>query len=269
MGFAAMKQHIEKLKHWGFSEHLSQSLTGHETDLKTEWKRHRHSQQPKRKAHKSVLHQFFIKKSSAATKERMCQGTPSAASSSTHEEGWTVKKQAIKAEIIATLQLSSQNMPFSAAESLAMCYQQQFPDSLIGKSAGIGPNKMSYVVAYGLRPYFTDMTIRELIEGPSYFTLHFDETVNAQVIKQMDVLVWFWSETHNEVRVKSLTSVMFGDARAEDVVKEILGVLDRLAINKGKHQTDAFSWNGWAQCEQIYNAQDKPGQERERLWTID
>ena len=33
-------------------------------------------------------------------------------------------------------------------------------------------------------------------------------------------------------------------------------------------QTDAFSWNGWAQCEQIYNAQDKPGLDRERLSTI-
>ena len=53
----------------------------------------------------------------------------------------------------------------------------------------IGPNKMSYVVAYGLRPYFTDMTTKELMQGQSYFTLYFDETVNAQVKKQMDLLV--------------------------------------------------------------------------------
>ena len=39
-----------------------------------------------------------------------------------------------------------------------------------------------------------------------------------------------WLETHNEVRVKHLTSVMFGHAKAEDVVKEMLGVLDKLAI---------------------------------------
>ena len=80
-------------------------------------------------------------------------------------------------------------MPFGAVESLAMCYQQQFPVSAISKRVAIGPNKMSYVKAYGLRPYFTDMTIRKLIEGKSYFTLHLDETVNAQVKKQMDVLV--------------------------------------------------------------------------------
>ena len=77
----------------------------------------------------------------------MCQDASSAASGSTHEEVWTVKKQAIKTETIAALQLASPNMPFSAAESLAMCYQQQFPDSLIAKSVTLGPNKTSHVLA--------------------------------------------------------------------------------------------------------------------------
>ena len=54
--------------------------------------------------------------------------------------------------------------------------------------------------------------------------------MNAQVKKQMDTIVQFWSEIHNEVRVKYLTSVMFWHARAEDVVKEMLGALDKLAI---------------------------------------
>ena len=157
----------------------------------------------------------------------MCQDASSAASSSIPEEVWTVKQQAIKAEIIATLQFAYQNMPFSAAKSLAMYYQQQFPDSVIAKSVAIGPNKMYYVVAYGLRTYFTDMTIRELMELKSYFALHLDKTANAQVKKQMDVLVRFWSETHSEVRLMFLTSVMFGHARAEDVLKEMLGVLDK------------------------------------------
>ena len=86
-------------------------------------------------------------------------------------------------------------MPFSVAESLAMCYQQQFPDSVIVKSVVIGPNKMSFMGGYGLRSYFTDMTIRKLLEGQSYLTMHFDETVNALVKKQMNMLVQFWSDT--------------------------------------------------------------------------
>ena len=69
-----------------------------------------------------------MNKRSTATKESMCKD---AASSCTHEDVWTVKQQAIKAEIIVKLQFASENMPFSAAKSLAMYYQQQFPDSVI------------------------------------------------------------------------------------------------------------------------------------------
>ena len=69
---------------------MSQSLTGHNTDPKVDTgieKDTETSQQPERKAHQSVLNQFFIKKSNAATKENMCQD----ASSSTYEEVWNVK----------------------------------------------------------------------------------------------------------------------------------------------------------------------------------
>ena len=84
-------------------------------------------------------------------------------------------------EIITILQIASQNILISVVECLAIYYQQQFPDSAVAMSVAISPNKMSYVVVYGLRPYFTDITIREVMEGQSYFILHFNETVNAQV----------------------------------------------------------------------------------------
>ena len=54
MGFVALKQHSEKLKHQGFSAYLSQSLTGHENDLKADTSIEKHpetSQQPEKKAH--------------------------------------------------------------------------------------------------------------------------------------------------------------------------------------------------------------------------
>ena len=98
---------------------------------------------------------------------------------------------ATKAEIIATLQHVGNNVPFSQAENLGACYQEQFPDSLIAKHVLISPNKMSYLVGYGLGPYFTQQTIKELVDGNSFFTLHFDETVTAQTNKQMDLLIWY------------------------------------------------------------------------------
>ena len=56
-GFAVLKQHSEKLKYQGFSAHLSQSLTGHETDPEAGIgiaKYKETIQQPERKAQQSV-----------------------------------------------------------------------------------------------------------------------------------------------------------------------------------------------------------------------
>ena len=46
----------------------------------------------------------------------------------------------------------------------------------------------------------------------------------------MDFLVHYWSETHHEVKVKYQPFVMFGHSKAEDVVKDMLDLLDKLAI---------------------------------------
>ena len=46
----------------------------------------------------------------------------------------------------------------------------------------------------------------------------------------MDLLVCYWSEVDNIVKIKCLTSIMFGHAKAPDVVTEILKSLEKLAI---------------------------------------
>ena len=100
--------------------------------------------------------------------------------STVKNSAWTLKEMATKAKIIATLQYTDQNTPFASADNLGPCYQQQFPDSQIAKNVAIGPKKMSYVVGYGLGPYFTKLNVNNLVAGNSLFTLHFDETVTAQ-----------------------------------------------------------------------------------------
>ena len=92
----------------------------------------------------------------------------------------TLKEMATKAKIIATLQYTDQNTPFASVDNLGPCFQQQFQDSQIAKNVAIGPKKMSYVVGYGLGPYFTKLNVNNLVAGKSFFTLHFDKTVTAQ-----------------------------------------------------------------------------------------
>ena len=101
----------------------------------------------------------------------------------------TFNQSVTKAEIIATLQYADQNTPFASADNLGPCYQEQFTDSKIAKNVAIGASKMSYLVGYGLGPYFSELTVSNLVAGNSFFTLHFDETVTAQKKKQMDLLV--------------------------------------------------------------------------------
>ena len=103
-------------------------------------------------------------------------------------------------------------------------------DSQIAKNVAIGHGKMSYVVGHGLGTYFAKLNVNNLVAGNSFFTLHFDETVTAQKRKQMDLLVCFWSEIHNEVKVKYPISIMFGHAKAADVVTEIMQALENLSL---------------------------------------
>ena len=46
----------------------------------------------------------------------------------------------------------------------------------------------------------------------------------------MDLLVHYWSEVDNRVKIKYLTSITYGHAKVPDVVTEILKVLEKLAI---------------------------------------
>ena len=80
------------------------------------------------------------------------------------------------------------------------------------------------------QPNFNQMTIGEIAEGHSYFILHFDETVTAQVKKQVDLLVQNCSEVDNGIKIKYLTSIIVVHAKTQDMVTEVLKALEKLTI---------------------------------------
>ena len=143
---------------------------------------------------------------------------------------WPIKQMVARAEIIATLHFAAQNLSFSSSQNLSTLYQQQFSDSLIARNVKFGPSKMSYMASYGLGPYFRLMIIKDIVEGNSYFTLYFDETISAETKKHMDLLVRYWSEREHVVKVKYITSIMFGHAKADTVVDDMLQTLEELAL---------------------------------------
>ena len=74
--------------------------------------------------------------------------------------------------------------------------------------------KVSYVIGHELGPYFT---------------LHFDKTT-SQIKKQLDILVRYYSDNHNEVRVRFLKAAVLGHAYAESVANELCETLQKFSL---------------------------------------
>ena len=192
------------------------------------------AKQTEEKSTQKVIQEFFMKKSDKASHNldllQDTEAKPGQTVATGQQAVWSIKQMAARAEIIATLHFAAQNLSFSSSQNLSTLYQQQFPDSVIARNVKIGPSKMSYIVSYGLGPYFRQMIIKDIVEGNSYFTLHFDETISAQTKKHMDFLVRYWSEREHVVKVKYITSIMFGHAKADTVVDDMLQTLEELAL---------------------------------------
>ena len=92
------------------------------------------------------------------------------------------------------------------------------------------PTKVSYVIGHGLGPYFLQKTVDDILNTPrTYLTLHFDETT-SQIKKQFDINVRYYSDNHNEVRVRFLKAAVFGHAYAESVANELCKTLQKFSL---------------------------------------
>ena len=92
--------------------------------------------------------------------------------------------------------------------------------------------KVSYMISHGLGPYFQQQTVEGIQRIPNtYYTLHFDETTNAQIQTQMDILVKYYSEVHGEVKVSFLKVVMLGHAFTKTVADEIWRTLQQSGLS--------------------------------------
>ena len=124
--------------------------------------------------------------------------------------------QICKAEALWALKTAKDDFSFRASDGFSQLLQRMCPDSEIAKGLKMSRTKVSYVIGHGLGPYFLQKTVDDILNTPrTYFTLHFDETTTSQIKKQFDILVRYYSDNHNEVRVRFLKVAVFGHAYAE------------------------------------------------------
>ena len=130
---------------------------------------------------------------------------------SKRSDALTLQDQILQAETLWALKTAHDNFSFRASDGLSELFQRMLGDSAVAHGMTMSRIKMPYLNGHGLGPYFLQKTIDDILKSSDpYYTIHFDETTTAQVKKQMDVLVRYFSETDGAVKVRFLKALNIG-----------------------------------------------------------
>ncbi len=126
-----------------------------------------------------------------------------------------VRKEQQKAEILWALKSVMSHFSMNSAQDIVDVFKVMFPDSKIAQGMSCGPTKLSYLITFGLAPYFHHLLIDGLKKAPC-FVVMFDESFNSELHQeQMDLCVRFFKG--NQVVTRYLSSAFLGHTTATDL----------------------------------------------------
>ena len=123
----------------------------------------------------------------------------------------------MNAEIFWLAKVSVSNLSLRSVDNIGDLFRAMCPDSKIAANFKLSCASASYMIADGMSKYFTQLIVKDLVKSKLPFCIHFDETTNTQVKKQMDLTLRYWSPTHEKVCITYYTSLFFGHAEGEKV----------------------------------------------------
>ena len=135
--------------------------------------------------------------------------------------------QICKAEALWALKTAKDDFSFRASDGFPQLLQRICPDSEIAKGVKMSCTKVSYVISHGLGPYFLQKTVDDILNTQE-LTLHFT-LMKQQHCKSRNSLRYY-SDNHNEVRVRFLKVAVFGHAYAESVANELCETLQKFSL---------------------------------------
>ena len=116
----------------------------------------------------------------------------------------TLTREQHKAEIFWALKSVMSHFSYNSAHDITDVFKAMFPDSIIAQHMTCGPTKLSYLISFGIAPYFMDLLLKELKDAPC-FVISFDESFNEELEKeQMDFIVRYFKD--GEVKSRYLSS---------------------------------------------------------------
>jgi hypothetical protein len=141
--------------------------------------------------------------------------------------------QVTAAEARWVMYIVEKDLSFESCNGVSELFKQMFGGA-VANDFTCSPDKAKYITRFGLAPYFKATLMKDMLESGNGYTIHYDETTNSQVKKQLDLVVRFWSADKDKVVVRYLESLFFGHAPAESVANGIMETLTNsgLPLNK-------------------------------------
>ena len=150
-------------------------------------------------------------------------------SASSVQHAKPVHIQVTQAEGLWAFKLAEQYWSFRSCDGIDRLFRRMFQSETSEKFA-IGRTKISYVVRHGLGPAVLEEISKYINACVGCITLLLDETKTAQVKKQCDFLIRYWSEELDEVCTRYITSKMFGHTSAEHLMQLTLDDLEECSL---------------------------------------
>ena len=135
----------------------------------------------------------------------------------------TLTREQHKAEGFWALKSVMSHFSYNSAHDTTDVFKAMFLDSIIAQHMSCGPTKLSYLISFGIAPYFMDLLLKELKDAPC-FVISFDESFNEELEKeQMDFIVRYFKD--GEVKSRYLSSGFLGHATGKDLKRAFENVL--------------------------------------------
>ena len=104
--------------------------------------------------------------------------------------------------------------PYSDKKDL---FQAMFKHSKVAEKFTCGSIKCSYVINFGIAPYFRSL-LQDALNNAPFYVCSFDECHNNMIKKgQMDMLIRYWDTSTNLLSNRYYNSELFGKVPANNV----------------------------------------------------
>lgn len=103
-----------------------------------------------------------------------------------------------------------------------------FPN-VIPESFSLGKTKNTYLLQHALGPYFYDKMLADI--DSLFFSLQYDETTNSEDVKEMPIMIKYWSKSAGCVMTCHLETFFIGPASAEIIKGHIVSAVNNAKLS--------------------------------------